>query len=109
MAKRRGESNGPGLLKVLAVAFGAGVVGAVVFDLHSHACESCGRKWKHLGEFNHGDVAAHTCPRCGKVQWNQDGYQDQLLPPDGPDRNPNAPIGTLSPDQLQLAKSRAPK
>lgn len=86
-ARRRGESNGPGLLKVLAVAFGAGVVGAVVFDLHEHRCESCGRKWKHLGHFNHGDREAHTCPGCGKVEWNQDGYlsdnHEHVTLPDG--------------------------
>ncbi len=60
-------------LGVIAIAFGIGVAGALVFDLHGHTCDSCGNRWKHLGAFNDGDLAAHTCSSCGTVQQWKDG------------------------------------
>ena len=62
-----------GTLGVMAIAFGIGVLGAYMLDLHSHTCEACGRKWRHLGAFNLGDPASHTCAQCGTVQWWKDG------------------------------------
>jgi len=76
-----GEPSGPGLLRVLAVAFGVGVASAYVFDLHSHTC-SCGKKWRHFGSFNEGDLYAHTCPRCGQVQWWKDCPHHHVFPHD---------------------------
>jgi hypothetical protein len=64
-----------GTLGVLAIAFGIGVLGAYALDLHSHACDSCGYKWRHLGAFNLGDLPAHTCRKCGTVQWWKRGWQ----------------------------------
>jgi hypothetical protein len=61
-----------GTLGVIAIAFGIGVLGAYVLDLHAHTCDACGRKWRHLGAFNGGDPTAHTCT-CGMVQWWKDG------------------------------------
>jgi hypothetical protein len=60
-----------GTLGVIALAFGIGVLGAYALDLHSHTCESCGYKWRHLGAFNLGDAASHTC---GTVQWWKCGF-----------------------------------
>lgn len=59
---------------VIAVAFGVGVLGAYMLGLHSHTCE-CGNRWHHLGAFNLGDLEAHTCGRCGTVQWWKSGWQ----------------------------------
>jgi hypothetical protein len=62
-----------GTLTVMALAFGLGVFGAYMLDLHNHRCSSCGNKWWHLGAFNLGDPASHTCKQCGTVQWFKDG------------------------------------
>jgi len=61
------------VLGVIAIAVGAVALGAFVFDMHSHRCESCGNHWRHLGAFNVGDPDAHTCSTCGTVQWWKDG------------------------------------
>lgn len=58
-----------GTLGVIAIALGVGVLGAFVFDLHGHTCNTCGNRWRHLGAFNVGDETAHTCAGCGTVQW----------------------------------------
>lgn len=55
-------------LTALAVT-GIAVAGAQVLDWHAHTCVVCGREWKHFGAFNLGDEKAHTCARCGSVQW----------------------------------------
>jgi hypothetical protein len=60
-------------LGVIALATGVVVLGLYVFDLHSHTCEACGERWRHLGVFNHGDPVSHTCGKCGTVQWWKDG------------------------------------
>lgn len=57
-----------GTLGALAIAVGVGVLGAYMLDLHGHACERCGRRWRHFGAFNFGDEQSHTCT-CGQVQW----------------------------------------
>ncbi len=62
-------------LGVIAIAFGIGVLGAYMLDLHAHTCE-CGYRWRHFGAFNLGDSVAHTCRRCGVVQWWKDGWHD---------------------------------
>jgi hypothetical protein len=67
--------------RVLMIAAGAlalGVVGARVLDHHSHACDRCGCRWSHLGAFNGGNVPAHSCPRCGWVQWWKEGVPPQI-------------------------------
>jgi len=61
------------MLGVVAVALGVGVLGYYAFDGHAHTCESCGHRWRHLGAFNLGDPRAHSCGRCGTVQWWKDG------------------------------------
>lgn len=70
-------------LGVIGVALGLGVIGAFALDLHSHTCDKCGRKWRHLGAFNAGDERAHSCPACGEAQWWKTGaspaQRDRLL------------------------------
>ena len=61
------------MLSVVAVALGVGVLGYYMLDGHAHTCESCGQRWRHLGAFNVGDPGAHTCGKCGTVQWWKDG------------------------------------
>ena len=61
------------MLGVIAIAVGVGVLGVYMFDLHSHTCEGCGNRWRHLGAFNVGDPDAHACGKCGTVQWWKDG------------------------------------
>lgn len=36
---------------------------------HTHRCV-CGNVWSH-GSDQNGNVAAHTCGRCGRVQWHK--------------------------------------
>jgi hypothetical protein len=67
-----------GTLGVIALAFGIGVLGAYMLDMHSHTCDSCGRSWRHLGAFNGGDESAHTCARCGTVQWWKNGVPQAI-------------------------------
>ena len=70
------ESPSPSIgnmLSVIAITAGIGVLGYYMLDGHSHRCESCGNGWRHLGAFNVGDPAAHSCSRCGTVQWWKDG------------------------------------
>lgn len=61
------------MLGAIAIAVGVGVLGAYMLDMHSHTCEACGHRWRHLGAFNLGDPRAHTCQGCGTVQWWKDG------------------------------------
>ena len=61
------------MLGVIAIAVGVGVFGAYMLDMHSHTCEACGNRWRHLGAFNVGDPESHTCGKCGTVQWWKDG------------------------------------
>ena len=72
------------MLGVIAIAVGVSVLGYYALDGHSHVCESCGHRWRHLGVFNLGDPAAHTC-KCGTVQWWKDGvphvFRDVLRQP----------------------------
>lgn len=67
-----------GTLGVIALAFGIGVVGALMLDVHGHTCDSCGHRWRHLGAFNLGDKDAHTCGRCGAVQWWKNGVPQAI-------------------------------
>jgi hypothetical protein len=66
-AQKSGFFSSP--LGALTLVVGAGVIGGYVLDWHKHTCESCGRRWSHLGVFNLGDEESHTCSRCGEVQW----------------------------------------
>src|SRR4029077_19202209 len=75
-APRRSSQESPakstkslGVFGTLALVVGAGGLGAYMLDLHTHKCEKCGKSWRHLGAFNLGDEASHTCPCCGQVQW----------------------------------------
>lgn len=43
---------------------------APIRGLHSHRCAACGAVWSH-GSDSHGNRAAHTCPRCGRIQWQR--------------------------------------
>jgi hypothetical protein len=73
------------MLGTIAIAVGVGMLGAYMLDLHSHTCEACGHRWRHLGAFNLGDPVAHTCSKCGTVQWWKDGaphvFRDVLRQP----------------------------
>lgn len=77
-----------GVLGGLAIAVGAGVLGYFLLEGHKHTCASCGHSWRHLGTFSFGDPGAHTCAKCGTVQWWKDGFQhvfrDPGRPPDPP-------------------------
>lgn len=61
--------------RLIGLAF---VIGAIVWllDLHSHECEACGRRWRHVGLITGGEWAnpkalrSHTC-RCGTEQWRR--------------------------------------
>jgi len=66
---------------VIAIAVGVGVLGYYMLDGHSHRCEACGYRWRHLGAFNFGDPTAHTCKQCGTVQWWKDGFQHVFRDP----------------------------
>jgi len=68
-----GQGQQIGTLGVLAIAFGIGVLGAYMLDLHGHTCCRCGHKWRHLGALNVGNESSHTCSRCGTVQWWKNG------------------------------------
>ena len=67
------EARQPNMLMTLAFTVGVVAFGLYALDLHSHRCEGCGHKWYHLGAFNVGDPASHTCGKCGAVQWWKDG------------------------------------
>ena len=69
----RDPNSAASMLGTIALAIGVGVLGAYTLDLHSHKCEACGHKWRHLGVFNLGDPNAHACKNCGTVQWYKDG------------------------------------
>lgn len=93
-----------GTIGVIALAFGIGVVGAYMLDLHSHTCEACGHHWRHLGAFNLGDPDAHTCRRCGTVQWWKCGVPQVIK-----DAHRAAPLsirGTVPVLALALAEGR---
>ena len=85
------------VLSTIALALGVGVLGYYMLDGHSHTCESCGHRWRHLGVFNHGDPDAHAC-KCGTVQWWKDGtahvFRDVLRQPP-PKELPNTLVSRL--------------
>jgi len=87
------------MLGTIAIAVGVGVLGYYMLDGHSHTCESCGHRWRHLGVINVGDPGSHTCGKCGTVQWWKDGvphvFRDSIRQP-----LPTAMAGTLV-SQLQ--------
>ena len=39
-----------------------------VGTVHSHTCRFCNKTWSHT-DASFGDRAAHTCIRCGRVEW----------------------------------------
>jgi hypothetical protein len=88
-----------GPLGVIALAFGVGMLGAYMLDLHNHRCSSCGQKWWHLGAFNLGDLEAHRCRNCGTVQWWKSGWE-HVGGPDGAFRKPDAFRPPTQPSQL---------
>ena len=73
------KEPGIGVLGALAIAVGVGVLGAYALDWHAHQCP-CGARWRHLGAFNMGSLAAHTCPSCGNVQYWKDGVEGAFMP-----------------------------
>jgi hypothetical protein len=73
-----------GVFGILAIAAGVGVFGYFMLDGHAHQCDGCGHRWRHLGAFNFGDPAAHTCAWCGTVQWWKDGFQHVFRDPSQP-------------------------
>lgn len=48
--------------------------------LHSHRCRSCGTVWSHT-DASFGNVADHSCPKCGKVEWTPMRPDGRLPPP----------------------------
>ena len=95
-----GKSKSIGTLGVIAIAVGVGVFGYFMLDVHGHICEACGNKWRHVGAFNFGDQGAHTCGRCGVVQWFKDGFQQAF-------RDPSRPVSTYTPPTPPPQESRA--
>lgn len=94
-----------GTLSVMALAFGLGVLGYFMLDGHAHTCEACGHHWRHLGAFNVGDPASHTCKQCGTVQWWKDGMRHvfrDVLRPEPPPFVPPPSFGAPAPSP-QLA------
>lgn len=45
-------------------------------DIHAHRCDTCGNTWRHTGRASHGSEAAHTCARCGSLQWWRPGERE---------------------------------
>lgn len=37
---------------------------------HTHRCRRCGTEWSH-GATANGIVSAHTCHKCGQVEWDK--------------------------------------
>jgi predicted RNA-binding Zn-ribbon protein involved in translation (DUF1610 family) len=37
---------------------------------HEHECDACHTVWSHSNDCK-GNVAAHTCPKCGRMQWTR--------------------------------------
>jgi predicted RNA-binding Zn-ribbon protein involved in translation (DUF1610 family) len=67
--------------RFLNIAIGALAVGLVtgyVLDWHRHTCDACGHNWGHLGALNLGSEPAHTCPRCGQLQWWKCGVPAEI-------------------------------
>lgn len=54
--------------KAMAVKARRPYLVASVSGFHSHRCGKCGMVWSH-GDESRGNVAAHTCPMCGRVEW----------------------------------------
>lgn len=90
-----------GTLGVIAIAFGIGVLGSYMLDLHSHICDACGHKWRHLGAFNLGDERTHTCGKCGTVQWWKDGAPHTF-------RTAHATLLTRPPESREVLRHALP-
>ena len=78
----------------IAVTVGLGVLGYYLLDGHSHTCEACGKRWRHLGAFNFGEVPAHTCAVCGTVQFWKDGFK-HVFPDQGQRFASGAPTNSI--------------
>lgn len=55
--------------------------------MHSHRCKYCALQgvstvWHH-DDSKRGDLSAHTCPRCGKQEWEQYQHVSGGLPVGG--------------------------
>jgi hypothetical protein len=96
-----------GTLGVLAIAAGVGVLGYFMLDGHSHSCEACGHRWRHLGAFNLGDATAHTCKKCGTVQWWKDGFQHVFRDPLYVSASEEAP-GSISQQRQEIREVPQP-
>jgi len=83
---------------VLAVALGIGVASAFVFDRHGHTCSACGERWRHFGTFNEGDARAHSCPKCGRIQWWKDCPHHDVFPHDDVPAESPVAQSALGPD-----------
>jgi len=52
--------------------------------MHAHKCQACAANgdetiWIHPDTCR-GNIAVHTCPKCGKVEWKQDAVESAKLP-----------------------------
>lgn len=58
--------------------------------MHAHKCKACNFIWFH-NDANAGNVQSHTCPNCGKVEWEQYQHRSGELPsPPQPQAVPQA-------------------
>lgn len=58
------------IVSMPVIWFLRGPVFLLTIHHHKHKCPSCAHVWKHGSECL-GDKAAHTCPRCGALQWEK--------------------------------------
>jgi predicted RNA-binding Zn-ribbon protein involved in translation (DUF1610 family) len=52
--------------------------------MHAHKCQACAKAGKEVVWIHpdtcRGNIAVHTCPECGKVEWKQDRIESGKLP-----------------------------
>lgn len=70
--------TGPGVSPAVLPAT-ARIAPSRVGPVHSHRCAACGNVWSHT-DASFGDRKAHTCGRCGRVEWNVSSQVIQKQP-----------------------------